>query len=68
MGRMTEKEVGGMVDSVYKFIELVGTSEESWEKAAARAVELHVGLFPLRSCVPSAHLFIPPCVRLTRRC
>lgn len=40
MGGMTEKEVGGMVDSVYKFIELVGTSEESWEKAAARAVEL----------------------------
>jgi hypothetical protein len=25
--------------SVYKFIELVGTSEESWEKAAASAVE-----------------------------
>jgi flavin-binding protein dodecin len=25
--------------SVYKFIELVGTSEESWEKAAAAAVE-----------------------------
>jgi flavin-binding protein dodecin len=28
-----------MVDSVYKFIELVGTSEDSWEKAAAAAVE-----------------------------
>ena len=28
-----------MVDSVYKFIELVGTSSESWEKAAAAAVE-----------------------------
>ncbi len=27
-----------MVESVYKFIELVGTSEESWEKAAAAAV------------------------------
>ena len=26
--------------SVYKFIELVGTSPESWEKAAAAAVEL----------------------------
>jgi len=26
-------------DSVYKFIELVGTSSESWEKAAAVAVE-----------------------------
>ncbi|HMK59725.1 MAG TPA: dodecin family protein [Dissulfurispiraceae bacterium] len=25
--------------SVYKFIELVGTSTESWEKAAADAVE-----------------------------
>jgi len=25
--------------SVYKFIELVGTSPESWEKAAASAVE-----------------------------
>lgn len=28
-----------MVESVYKFIELVGTSTESWEKAAAAAVE-----------------------------
>jgi len=28
-----------MADSVYKFIELVGTSTESWEKAAAAAVE-----------------------------
>ena len=28
-----------MTDSVYKFIELVGTSTESWEKAAAAAVE-----------------------------
>jgi len=28
-----------MADSVYKFIELVGTSTESWEKAAAVAVE-----------------------------
>jgi len=26
--------------AVYKFIELVGTSKESWEKAAAAAVEL----------------------------
>lgn len=26
-------------DSVYKFIELVGTSEESWEQAARSAVE-----------------------------
>ncbi len=28
-----------MTDSVYKVIELVGTSSESWEKAAAKAVE-----------------------------
>ena len=28
-----------MSDSVYKIIELVGTSTESWEKAAANAVE-----------------------------
>ena len=27
-----------MPNSVYKFIELVGTSTESWEKAAANAV------------------------------
>ncbi len=29
-----------MEESVYKFIELVGTSTESWERAAAAAVEL----------------------------
>jgi hypothetical protein len=28
-----------MADSVYKVIELVGTSSESWEKAAALAVK-----------------------------
>lgn len=28
-----------MSDSVYKIIELVGTSEESWEKATANAIE-----------------------------
>ena len=28
-----------MAESVYKFIELVGTSTESWEKAATAAVE-----------------------------
>jgi flavin-binding protein dodecin len=33
-----EKE-GQMAESVYKVIELVGTSDESWEKAAANAVE-----------------------------
>lgn len=29
-----------MPDSVYKFITLVGTSTESWEKAALAAVEM----------------------------
>ena len=28
-----------MSDSIYKVIELVGTSSESWEKAATNAVE-----------------------------
>ncbi len=28
-----------MSDSIYKVIELVGSSSESWEKAAANAVE-----------------------------
>ncbi len=28
-----------MADSVYKVIELVGTSSDSWEKAAAAAVQ-----------------------------
>jgi flavin-binding protein dodecin len=28
-----------MSDSVYKVIELVGTSDDSWEKAAAAAVD-----------------------------
>jgi flavin-binding protein dodecin len=29
-----------MAESVYKVIELVGTSEQSWEKAAAAAIQL----------------------------
>ena len=29
-----------MAESVYKVIELVGTSSESWEKAAAAAVQM----------------------------
>ncbi|MGA1841002.1 MAG: dodecin family protein [bacterium] len=29
-----------MADSVYKIIELVGTSEKSWEDAAKNAVEM----------------------------
>ena len=31
---------GEMPDSVYKIITLVGTSKESWEKAAASAVQM----------------------------
>ena len=31
-----------MSESVYKIVELVGTSTESWEKAAAAAIELAV--------------------------
>jgi flavin-binding protein dodecin len=34
-----EKKEEIMADSVYKVIELVGTSTESWEKAACAAVE-----------------------------
>lgn len=33
------KQEDDMPDSVYKVIELVGTSSDSWEKAAANAVE-----------------------------
>jgi len=32
-----------MAESVYKVIELVGTSEESWEKAASAAVTQAAG-------------------------
>jgi flavin-binding protein dodecin len=32
-----------MAESVYKIIELVGTSEESWEKAATAAVAQAAG-------------------------
>ena len=40
-GLLTQKIVKGgkMANSVYKVITLVGTSTESWEKAAASAVE-----------------------------
>jgi flavin-binding protein dodecin len=34
----SEDQEGIMAESVYKVIELVGTSTESWEKAAAAAV------------------------------
>jgi len=36
LGRRKECHMG---DSVYKFIEIVGTSTDSWEKAATHAVE-----------------------------
>ena len=36
---MVYTEVVAVPESVYKVIELVGTSSESWEKAAAAAVE-----------------------------
>jgi hypothetical protein len=42
MGRNSNffpKRREAMADSVYKVIELIGTSTESWEKAAAAAVE-----------------------------
>lgn len=32
-----------MADSVYKMIEIVGTSPESWDKAAAVAIERAAG-------------------------
>ncbi len=32
-----------MAESVYKIIELVGTSPESWEKAASAAVQMASG-------------------------
>jgi len=35
----TEREGGVFMESVYKVIELVGSSTESWEKAAMAAVE-----------------------------
>lgn len=37
MGRPRKGE--SMAESVYKIVELVGTSTDSWEKAAAAAVE-----------------------------
>jgi dodecin len=35
----TRREAGSVAESVYKVVELVGTSDESWERAAAAAVE-----------------------------
>jgi flavin-binding protein dodecin len=39
LGRHPQAEENDMAESVYKIIELVGTSTESWEKAATAAVE-----------------------------
>jgi flavin-binding protein dodecin len=36
---LTERKENIMAESVYNVIELVGTSNESWEKAAAAAIE-----------------------------
>jgi dodecin len=36
---MTERKERNMAESVYKVIDLVGTSNDSWEKAAAAAIE-----------------------------
>src|SRR4051812_23259896 len=36
----SREENSVMAESVYKVIELVGTSKESWEKAAAAAISL----------------------------
>jgi hypothetical protein len=36
---LPSRKENDMVQSVYKVIELIGTSSESWEKAAAAAVE-----------------------------
>ena len=36
---MQDNEGTDMAESVYKMIELVGTSTESWEKAAAAAIK-----------------------------
>jgi flavin-binding protein dodecin len=37
--QLSDKKEGTMSDSVYKVIELVGTSATSWEDAAKNAVE-----------------------------
>ena len=39
-GSLVGRKEDEMAESVYKVIELVGTSAESWEKAAASAVEM----------------------------
>jgi flavin-binding protein dodecin len=38
-GRLTSTGALAMTESVYKVIEIVGTSTESWEKAATAAVD-----------------------------
>jgi dodecin len=39
LGARRKAREDAMAESVYKVVELVGTSTESWEKAAAAAVE-----------------------------
>jgi flavin-binding protein dodecin len=38
-GKMIERKGKAMTDSVYKIIEVVGSSPDSWEDAAKKAVE-----------------------------
>jgi flavin-binding protein dodecin len=38
-GTVTSSEGGAMAGSVYKVIEIIGTSDTSWEEAARTAVE-----------------------------
>ena len=38
-GDYDDRQEGDMAESVYKVVELVGTSTESWERAATAAVE-----------------------------
>ena len=48
-----------MAESVYKVVELVGTSTESWEKAAKAAVDLAASsLRDLRAIWPKASRFL----------
>jgi flavin-binding protein dodecin len=38
-----KKRAGARADSVYKVVEVIGTSRKSWEDAAVRAVETAAG-------------------------
>ena len=39
VGPVPAREVKAMAESVYKIVEVVGSSPDSWEKAAAAAVQ-----------------------------